>query len=306
MNDPDSISDPVARRLRCTESYPSARGSARLQHSSAQLGSAQLGSSLMTWQVGPTMLMCQLTGRWHGMPTVHACVMMTSSLSGSGTWVGSSGVRVGPAYPGEEAACDAWAVTSPAREDISDVRFRRRFHRWLRLFLLYTVIWLKHHFDNFYFWAKIKHHFKACALIPIVGDSGSPCADRWCSDICPKEAKHTDTIFNVVWQIAYIHGRESILLEIEKGNNTNTWRRRITSLKLYSQLSLLHLQLLQWQQGCCHCSSLFLSTLFTFSQPSTQFALLSCCLFIGKNGGCINGASTWVAPFCQWLVQLPL
>jgi len=30
---------------------------------------------------------------------------------------------------------------------------------------------------------------------------------------------------------------EVILLEIEKGNNTNTWRRRITSLKLYSQLS---------------------------------------------------------------------
>jgi hypothetical protein len=48
----------------------------------------------------------------------------------------------------------------------------------------------------------------------------------------------------VVRQIAYIHGRGSILLEIEKGYNTNTWRRRITSLKLYSQLSLLHLQLL--------------------------------------------------------------
>jgi len=28
--------------------------------------------------------------------------------------------------------------------------------------------------------------------------------------------KHTDTIFNVVRQIAYIHGRESILLEIRE------------------------------------------------------------------------------------------
>jgi hypothetical protein len=37
-----------------------------------------------------------------------------------------------------------------------------------------------------------------------VGDS-----DWWCSDICSMEAKHTDTIFYVVRQIAYIHGRGS-------------------------------------------------------------------------------------------------
>jgi hypothetical protein len=66
MNGPYSISDPVARRLCCTKSYPSARSSARLN------------SRLMTWQVGPTMLTCQLTGRWHGMPTVHAGVMLTT------------------------------------------------------------------------------------------------------------------------------------------------------------------------------------------------------------------------------------
>jgi hypothetical protein len=40
----------------------------------------------------------------------------------------------------------------------------------------------------------------------VVGDS-----DRWCSDICSTEGKHTDTIFYVVRQITYIHGRESIL-----------------------------------------------------------------------------------------------
>jgi hypothetical protein len=72
---------------------------------------------------------------------------------------------------------------------------------------------------------------KPYALIPIVGDSGSPCADWWYTDSCSKEAKHTETQY-LTWfgKTAYIHGRESILLEIEKGNNTNTWRRRITSL----------------------------------------------------------------------------
>jgi len=40
--------------------------------------------------------------------TVYTGVMMTSSLSGSGMWVGSSGIRVGSAHPGEEDACDAW------------------------------------------------------------------------------------------------------------------------------------------------------------------------------------------------------
>jgi hypothetical protein len=72
---------------------------------------------------------------------------------------------------------------------------------------------------------------KPYALIPIVGDSGSPCADWWYTDSCSKEAKHTETQYLTWFGItAYIHGKESILLEIEKGNNTNTWRRRITSL----------------------------------------------------------------------------
>jgi hypothetical protein len=43
---------------------------------------------------------------WH-----HAYGMMTSSLSGSGSWVGSSGIRVGSAHPGEEDACDAWRAS---------------------------------------------------------------------------------------------------------------------------------------------------------------------------------------------------
>jgi hypothetical protein len=99
-----------------------------------------------------------------------------------------------------------------AHATVFDVQFRHGFHQWLRLFLLYIVVWSKHNLDNFYFWAKIKHHFKPYALIPIVGDSDSPCADRWCSDSYSKEAKHTETQY-LTWfgKTAYIHGRESIL-----------------------------------------------------------------------------------------------
>jgi hypothetical protein len=32
----------------------------------------------------------------------------------------------------------------------------------------------------------------------------------WCSDICSTKDKHTDTIFYVVQQTTYIHGRESM------------------------------------------------------------------------------------------------
>jgi hypothetical protein len=41
----------------------------------------------------------------------------------------------------------------------------------------------------------------------LLGIPAPLCADRWCTDSCPLEAKHTDTIFNMVRQIAYIHGR---------------------------------------------------------------------------------------------------
>ena len=45
------------------------------------------------------------------MLTVYTGIMMTSSLSGSGTWVGLSGIRVGSAHPGEEDACDTWRAS---------------------------------------------------------------------------------------------------------------------------------------------------------------------------------------------------
>ena len=183
MNSPDSISDPVARTISYTGSYTSL--------------AARLGSRLMTWLVGPTVLTCQMTGWWHGMPTVYAdititsgwrhpwhaycacwrhnCIMLMSSLFGSITWVCPSGRRRRVRSVARVCACEQQPRRRVmARAALSDVRFRRGFHQWLRLFLLYTVVWSKHNFDNFHFWAKIKHHFKPNALIPIVGDSGSP------------------------------------------------------------------------------------------------------------------------------------
>jgi hypothetical protein len=51
---------------------------------------------------------------WLGAACVywrHDYVMLMSSLSGSAMWVGSSGIRVGSAHPGEEDACDAWRAS---------------------------------------------------------------------------------------------------------------------------------------------------------------------------------------------------
>jgi len=57
-------------------------------------------------------------------------------------------------------------------------------------------------------------------MILLVGETTSGGSDTNCwgfllpmrngvvHDRCSKEAKHTDTIFNVVRQIAYIHGRD--------------------------------------------------------------------------------------------------
>jgi len=80
----------------------------------------------MTWQMGPTMLTCQLTGRWHGMPTVYADIMITSSLSRSGTWVRSSGIRAGSAHPGEEDACDTWRASVSLASNLAGTWWRVR------------------------------------------------------------------------------------------------------------------------------------------------------------------------------------
>jgi hypothetical protein len=58
----------------------------------------------------------------------------------------------------------------------------------------------------------------------------------------------------------------------------------IHSTILYSHISLLHLQLQQWQQGCCHYNpSLSLSSSLLYL-TLTPFALQIMPLFIGNNG----------------------
>jgi len=85
----------------------------------------------------------------------------------------------------------------------------------------------------------------------LLGIPTPPCADRGCTDSCSTEGKHTDTIFYVVRQNRLHPRKRVIVLEIEKGLQQNTWRRRITSTLLYSQLSHTAVEdaaMAAWQQ----------------------------------------------------------
>jgi hypothetical protein len=102
----------------------------------------------------------------------HADVMMTSSLSGSGTWVGSSGIRVGSAHPGGE---DTWRASVRVASHPAGAcgRFRRQISTQFSTVAsslppLHSGM-VKTQFWQLLFLSKIKHPFKSCALIPIVG-----------------------------------------------------------------------------------------------------------------------------------------
>jgi len=167
MNGPDSISDPVARRLHCTESYPSARSSAQLNL--ARLNSTRLSSARGWWR-GRWAPLCWRVS-WLDADMACQLCMLASCLRhddviiirvwhmGRVIWysgrVSPSGRRRRVWRVARVCACGQ----SPrqrvmARADVFGVRFRRGFQQWLRLFLLYTVVWSKHNFDNFHFWAK--------------------------------------------------------------------------------------------------------------------------------------------------------
>jgi hypothetical protein len=144
----------------------------------------------------------------------HNYVMLTSSLSGPVTWVGSFGIRVGSAHQGEE---DAWGASVRVGRRLTGAWWRVRPCPTSDFDTIFTSGFVSFSSTQWYgqntilttfiFEQKIKHHFKPSALIPIVGNS-----NRWCSDICPLEAKHTDTIFNMVRQTAYIHGRSHLII----------------------------------------------------------------------------------------------
>ena len=88
------------------------------------------------------------------MLTVHADIILIR-VSDMGRVVWYSG-RVGPSGRRRRVARVCARGQPPrrrvtARVAMSGVRFRRGFQQWLRLFLLYTVVWSKHNFDNFHF-----------------------------------------------------------------------------------------------------------------------------------------------------------
>ena len=89
---------------------------------------------------------------------------------------------------------------------MSNVRFWRRFHQWLRLALLYMMVWSKHHFDNFHFWAKNQTPLKPSALIPIVGN---PTGDV----LIFAHRRGSLLTQYLMWfgKTAYIHGRDNII-----------------------------------------------------------------------------------------------
>jgi hypothetical protein len=101
----------------------------------------------------------------------------------------------------------------------------------------------------------------------ILGIPTPPCADRWrwCTDSCSKEAKHTETQY-LTWfgKLPTSTGEVTIIRDIEKGLQ-HTWRRTITLLKLYSQLSHTDAH---GSRAAAHGSPSFSLLLFTFSQPS--------------------------------------
>lgn len=107
-----------------------------------------------TWQVGPTVLMCQLT--WHAN---YACWRHDYIIL---TWVRHVGRvfwylgRVSPFGQRRRVASRDAHGQPPrrrvmARASMFEIRFSHCFHQCARLFLLYMVVQSKHNFNNFYF-----------------------------------------------------------------------------------------------------------------------------------------------------------
>jgi hypothetical protein len=210
MSGPDSISDLVARRLRCTESSLSA------QLGSARLNSARLSSARVWWH-GRWVPHCWRVwwldddmAWWRHDYVILIRVWNVGRINWYSGQVSPSGRRRRVARVCARGQSLCWCVM--ARAEVSGVQFRRGFQQWLHLFLFYTVVWSKHNFDNFHFWAKSNIPLNHVLWYQLLGNSSTPCADRGCTDSCLEKRKHTDTIVYVVRQIAYIHGRESILL----------------------------------------------------------------------------------------------
>ena len=122
-------------------------------------------------------------------------------------------------------------------------------------------------------------------LTKTVGDSDSPCADRWCTENCSLEAKHTETQY-LTWfgKSPTSTGESPYYLEIREGIQY----KYVEEEDHFTQTllpALIHC--CTWQQGCCPWQQLlFLSySLYCTHHSLSHFALsLSRCPFIGNNG----------------------
>jgi len=177
----------------------------------------------MMWQVGPTVLTCLLPGRWcgcwHGMPTVHADVTITSCWChhypgqpcGSGQLVFGSGQPI-RAKKTRGARLRAWADALP--ESDGECGHVRRLiltpfspvassRPPLHSGMVKTPFW------ELSFLSKNQTPLKPSALIPIVGEFQHPHARTGgVLIVAQRRLKLTDTIFNMVRKNR-LHPRES-------------------------------------------------------------------------------------------------
>jgi len=183
---------------------------------------------------------CLMTVRWHGMLTgCWMCILASwwchpypGLAHGSGRLVFGSSQLIRVKKTRGARLC-AWAISTPARDGAWG-----GFQQWLRLFLLYTVVWSKHNFDKFHFWAKSNtplNHVLWYQLLGILTGDVLIFAQRRLSTLTQyftwfgKSPTSTG-------ESQCIRGRERVTI--------NTWRRRITQLSAHTLCCI-------WQQGCC-------------------------------------------------------
>jgi hypothetical protein len=240
-------------------------------------------------------LLCMLTSHLHqadvipGMPTVHADITIMSCWRhsypgqpcGSGQLVFGSGQPI-RAKKTRGARLRAWADALPESDGECG-------HVWRSILTPSSPVassrlplhsgMVKTPFWELSFLSKNQTSLKPSALIPIVGEIQVPHARTGgVLIVAQRRVKHTDTIFYVVRQIAYINGRKSILFRDRERITTQYMEEEDHFTQTQLPALLLHLQLLQWQQGCCHCSpSLSLYTLHILT-PLLLILLSHVCL----------------------------
>ena len=155
--------------------------------------------------------------------------MLTSSLSGSVTWVWSTGIRVESTHPGEEDTWHAWADALPESDDACSYVQRPILMPFSPVASYLPPLhgdMVKTQFWQLLFLSKNQTPLKTNALIPIVGNSRP-------GDVLIFAHRRGSTLTQYLTWFGKspTSTRESpYYLEIEKEYKTNTWRRMISSL----------------------------------------------------------------------------